>query len=32
VHFEQFELEIDGGRQLRLTLAKPSKLDDLTGL
>jgi hypothetical protein len=32
VHLEQFELEIDGGGQLRLTLAKPSKLDDLTGL
>ena len=32
VHFEQFELEIDGRRQLGLTFAKPSKLDDLTGL
>jgi hypothetical protein len=32
MHVEQLELEVDSGRQLRLTFAKPSKLDDLTRL
>jgi hypothetical protein len=32
MHVEQFNLEIDGRRQLRLAFAEASKFDDLTRL